>query len=164
MEFKREAFKLYEELRGFIRHQVASTIFRVNVQVSAGAAAADRDADATPEQLASALRTAGPAGAAPPAAGPDAAAGATATSTGAAAVLGGSVTASSAAGATAEMHPPGQAGCRCARCVSSTATRRSASAPPPVVDPAEPAGCAQDRAQRPLLLRLGHEVQGCHAS
>jgi len=33
VEFKREAFKLYEELRGFIRHGVASTIFRVNVQV-----------------------------------------------------------------------------------------------------------------------------------
>src|SRR6188508_780689 len=33
VEFKREAFKLYDELRGFIRHQVASTIFRVNVQV-----------------------------------------------------------------------------------------------------------------------------------
>jgi preprotein translocase subunit SecA len=33
VEFKREAFKLYEELRGFIRHNVASTIFRVNVQV-----------------------------------------------------------------------------------------------------------------------------------
>ena len=32
VEFKREAFKLYEELRGFIRHQVATTIFRVNVQ------------------------------------------------------------------------------------------------------------------------------------
>jgi preprotein translocase subunit SecA len=32
VEFKREAFKLYEELRGFIRHQVASTIFRVSVQ------------------------------------------------------------------------------------------------------------------------------------
>ena len=33
VEFKREAFKLYEELRGFIRHQVATTIYRVNVQV-----------------------------------------------------------------------------------------------------------------------------------
>ena len=32
VEFKREAYKLYEELRGFIRHQVASTIFRVSVQ------------------------------------------------------------------------------------------------------------------------------------
>ena len=31
-EFKREAFKLYEELRGFIRKQVANTIFRVSVQ------------------------------------------------------------------------------------------------------------------------------------
>jgi preprotein translocase subunit SecA len=30
-EFKKEAFRLYEELSGFIRHQVASTIFRVNI-------------------------------------------------------------------------------------------------------------------------------------
>ena len=30
-EFRREAFGLYEELRGLIRHQVASTIFRVTV-------------------------------------------------------------------------------------------------------------------------------------
>jgi preprotein translocase subunit SecA len=30
-EFRREAFRLYEELRGLIRHQVASTIFRVTV-------------------------------------------------------------------------------------------------------------------------------------
>jgi preprotein translocase subunit SecA len=30
-EFRREAFRLYEELRGLIRHQVASTIFRVSV-------------------------------------------------------------------------------------------------------------------------------------
>ena len=30
-EFKREAFKLYEELRGFISKQVANTIFRVQV-------------------------------------------------------------------------------------------------------------------------------------
>jgi preprotein translocase subunit SecA len=32
-EFKREAFKLYEELRGFISRQVANTIFKVQVQV-----------------------------------------------------------------------------------------------------------------------------------
>ncbi|MEA2025468.1 MAG: preprotein translocase subunit SecA, partial [Chloroflexota bacterium] len=32
VEFKREAFSLYDELRDFIRHQVASTIFRVSVQ------------------------------------------------------------------------------------------------------------------------------------
>jgi preprotein translocase subunit SecA len=31
-EFKREAFQLYEELRGFISRQVAATIFRVQVQ------------------------------------------------------------------------------------------------------------------------------------
>ena len=31
-EFKKEAFRLYEELSGFIRHQVASTIFRVQLQ------------------------------------------------------------------------------------------------------------------------------------
>jgi preprotein translocase subunit SecA len=31
-EFKREAFSLYEEFRGFIRHQVATTVFRVSVQ------------------------------------------------------------------------------------------------------------------------------------
>ncbi|HZM73467.1 MAG TPA: preprotein translocase subunit SecA [Candidatus Polarisedimenticolia bacterium] len=30
-EFRREAFRLYEELRGFIRHQVASQIFRVSI-------------------------------------------------------------------------------------------------------------------------------------
>ena len=30
-EFRREAFQLYEELRGLIRHQVASAIFRVTV-------------------------------------------------------------------------------------------------------------------------------------
>ena len=30
-EFRREAFRLYEELRGLIRHGVASTIFRVTV-------------------------------------------------------------------------------------------------------------------------------------
>jgi len=29
--FKKEAFRLYEELRGFIRHQVASTVFKVSV-------------------------------------------------------------------------------------------------------------------------------------
>ena len=33
-EFKREAFKLYEELRGFISKQVANTIFRVQVQAA----------------------------------------------------------------------------------------------------------------------------------
>ncbi len=35
-EFKREAFKLYEEFRGFISKQVANTIFRVQVNPAAG--------------------------------------------------------------------------------------------------------------------------------
>jgi len=34
-EFRKEAFGLYEELSGFIRHQVASTIFRVQIQPEA---------------------------------------------------------------------------------------------------------------------------------
>ncbi|MDP8904196.1 MAG: preprotein translocase subunit SecA [Chloroflexota bacterium] len=33
-EFKKEAFRLYEELRGLIRRQLTSTIFRVSVQLS----------------------------------------------------------------------------------------------------------------------------------
>jgi preprotein translocase subunit SecA len=58
VEFKREAFKLYEELRGFIRHQVASTIFRVNVQVQQPTPPPARALPMpTPEQLA-ALRAA----------------------------------------------------------------------------------------------------------
>jgi preprotein translocase subunit SecA len=31
-EFRKEAYRLYEELSGFIRHQVASTIFRVQIE------------------------------------------------------------------------------------------------------------------------------------
>src|SRR5262249_12102283 len=31
-EFRKEAFRLYEELSGFIRHQVANTIFRVQIE------------------------------------------------------------------------------------------------------------------------------------
>jgi preprotein translocase subunit SecA len=37
-EFRREAFRLYEELRGLIRHGVASTIFRVTVTRGQGPA------------------------------------------------------------------------------------------------------------------------------
>ncbi len=56
VEFKREAFKLYDELRGFIRHQVATTIFRVNVQVQQPAPATPPPARSlpmpTPQQMA----------------------------------------------------------------------------------------------------------------
>ncbi len=54
VEFKREAFSLYDELRGFIRHQVASTIFRVSVQQREAIPAQEPSAMPmlTPEQLA----------------------------------------------------------------------------------------------------------------
>jgi len=91
VEFKREAFKLYDELRGFIRHQVASTIFRVNVQRRQAASPdATEMPTLTPEQLAK-LR-----------AGADGSAQQTAA---AAIASGGSVTSSSGAAATAEVIP-----------------------------------------------------------
>ena len=53
VEFKREAFKLYDELRGFIRHQVAATIFRVSVQRRTSAPQEPTEMPTlTPEQLA----------------------------------------------------------------------------------------------------------------
>ncbi len=54
VEFKREAFSLYDELRGFIQHQVASTIFRVSVQRREAAPSPEAQAMPTlsPEQLA----------------------------------------------------------------------------------------------------------------
>ena len=75
-EFKKEAFKLYEELRGFIRHQVASTVFRITVQQMAPAvsqtSAAPLQASATTTSgdgvngaAASATAAAMPAGALP---------------------------------------------------------------------------------------------------
>jgi preprotein translocase subunit SecA len=109
VEFKREAYKLYEELRGFIRHQVASTIFRVSVQRRAAASETTEMPTLTPEQLAN-LRAAaqpdagargavipGPSGALGPVAQPALA--------GAAIASGGSVTSSSGAGASAELRP-----------------------------------------------------------
>ena len=91
VEFKREAFKLYDELRGFIRHQVASTIFRVNVQRRQAASPdATEMPTLTPEQLAK-LR-----------AGAD---GGTQQAAAAAIASGSSVTSSSGAAATAEVIP-----------------------------------------------------------
>ena len=91
VEFKREAYKLYEELRGFIRHQVASTIFRVNVQRRQAAPQEPTEMPTlTPEQLAR-LKAGSDGGAAQRAA--------------AAAALGGSLTSSSGASATTELVP-----------------------------------------------------------
>jgi preprotein translocase subunit SecA len=54
VEFKREAFSLYDELRGFIQQQVASTIYRVSVQRREAAPPQEPQAmpTLTPEQLA----------------------------------------------------------------------------------------------------------------
>jgi preprotein translocase subunit SecA len=62
-EFRREAYRLYEELRGLIRHQVASTIFRVQVtrqpaQPPVGAGRADSDVSAALARGAAALTAA----------------------------------------------------------------------------------------------------------
>jgi preprotein translocase subunit SecA len=88
-EFRREAFRLYEELRGLIRHQVASQIFRVTITRQSGpvpgGAAQPLPGPGQPARV--------PAAAA---AGPLGAAGAMGT---ASAATGGSAAAGSAAGA-----------------------------------------------------------------
>ncbi|MFM2106152.1 MAG: preprotein translocase subunit, ATPase [Chloroflexota bacterium] len=67
-EFRKEAFSLYEELRGLIRHGVASTVFRVNVVRESAATAG---ASATAAGGRGSVRTsgggdpAGPAGSGP---------------------------------------------------------------------------------------------------
>jgi preprotein translocase subunit SecA len=91
-EFRREAYGLYEEFRGMIRHQVASSIFRVTVnrQAAAAAPAAPIGGAAAFASGASALR--GGDGSEAAAAGDDTAArraGATATMGGASITSGG---------------------------------------------------------------------------
>ena len=59
-EFRREAYRLYEELRGLIRHQVASSIFRVTVTRQPPRGGADAvDASARPAPRAAARGAAG---------------------------------------------------------------------------------------------------------
>ncbi|CAN5842667.1 preprotein translocase subunit SecA [soil metagenome] len=96
VEFKREAFKLYEELRGFIRHQVASTVFRVNVQRRP-------PVEATPMPTLTAAQLAALKASRVPEGG--AGNGADAGAVSAAALVAGSVTSSSGASATAELIP-----------------------------------------------------------
>jgi len=63
-EFRREAYNLYEELRGLIRHQVASTIFRVQVtRQQAAPAGGDAGVDAALARGAAALSAAAAGGA-----------------------------------------------------------------------------------------------------
>ena len=61
-EFRREAFRLYEELRGLIRHGVASSIFRVTVQRQPPPGEADGALARSLAQGAAALRGPGPTG------------------------------------------------------------------------------------------------------
>jgi len=62
-EFKKEAFSLYEELRSFIRHQVATTIFRVTVTRNAAPSPAAEEAQLASDLAAgaAAVRDAGTA-------------------------------------------------------------------------------------------------------
>jgi preprotein translocase subunit SecA len=64
-EFRREAFRLYEELRGLIRHGVASTIFRVTVTRGPGPSGngSDPAVSASLARGAAALRSGATAGA-----------------------------------------------------------------------------------------------------
>jgi preprotein translocase subunit SecA len=104
VEFKREAFSLYDELRGFIRHQVASTIFRVSVQQREAVPAQEPRSMPmlTPEQLAK-LRS-GNGGAAQPAAAA-AAGGRTAGTVTPSVSSGGSATSTSGAAVTTRIIP-----------------------------------------------------------
>ena len=99
VEFKREAYDLYGELRGFIRHQVASTIFRVSVQRRE--ATPDQPSEMptlTPEQLAK-LKSGGNASAVAPRQSGPAATNAAGLSSG------GSATSTSGAAVTTELLP-----------------------------------------------------------
>ncbi|MGD8683128.1 MAG: preprotein translocase subunit SecA [Chloroflexota bacterium] len=101
VEFKREAFSLYDELRGFIQHQVASTIFRVSVQRREEAAAPGEPQampTLSPEQLAKLKSGGNGAPAQPGSAIPARSAGGTVTP---ATSSGGSATATSGATVTA---------------------------------------------------------------
>ncbi|MBF6604671.1 MAG: preprotein translocase subunit SecA [Chloroflexi bacterium] len=64
-EFKKEAFALYEELRSLIRHQVATTIFRVTVTRNPPPAAQEAQLAADLAAGASAVRSAGTSGSGP---------------------------------------------------------------------------------------------------
>ena len=144
VEFKREAYKLYDELRGFIRHQVAATIFRVSVQRRSAAPAEPTEMPTlTPEQLAK-LKAGAAAGAQGTAA--------------TAVASGGSVTSSSGAYATAQLSPlppvaPVSRAMRLQHGDETIASARGSAGR----DAAH--GHLSDRAQRPLLVRLRQEVQ-----
>ena len=154
-EFRREAFRLYEELRGLIRHGVASTIFRVTVtrEPTARRRAAIRPSAPSlgprRSRARAAARTAGGPATAVRAAASAGRGGRRAPAAGPPSSRGGS-----AAGPVARADPRIA---RRRRPVSAPARRRR-----------QPAGGARpglhaerrpDRAQRPVLVRLGRQVQ-----
>ncbi|HET7677342.1 MAG TPA: preprotein translocase subunit SecA [Candidatus Limnocylindrales bacterium] len=63
--FKKEAFRLYQELRGFIRHQVAASIFHVNVERQEAPAAMAMPGPGQPARSATSAGNGASAGAAP---------------------------------------------------------------------------------------------------
>ena len=152
-EFKREAFQLYDELRGLIRHGVASSIFRVTVTREA-----------------------------PPAAGGDPAVGAS-LARGAAALAGaGAGNGANGARAAAQAVGAGAAKVPAAAVAGGSAILRGGPAAPPTARPMreslgdEPvtsgggdvgrwaearvhAEWRADRAERPVLVRIGGQVQ-----
>ncbi len=149
VEFKREAFKLYDELRGFIRHQVAATIFRVSVQRRTAAPAEPAEMPTlTPEQLAK-LKT----GAAAEARGTAAAAIAS----------GGSVTSSSGAFASAELAPlpPSGQAARPMRLQHGEETIGTTSASGAVTQPADVSHLGRND---PCWCGSGKKFKRCHGA
>ncbi len=149
VEFKREAFKLYDELRGFIRHQVAATIFRVSVQRRTSAPEEPTEMPTlSPEQLAK-LR-----------AGADAEArGATA----AAIASGGSVTSSSGAFATAQLAPlaPAAPGPRAMRLQHGEETVGTTSGSRAAMQPADTSHLGRND---PCWCGSGKKFKRCHGA
>ena len=155
-EFKREAFQLYDELRGLIRHGVASSIFRVTVtRQPAGAAGRDPAVAASLARGAAALAGGngsngsrpGRGAGAPRGAGDLVAAGATTASAGGGAILRGGP----AAPAPRPMRESlGDEPRRERRRLRRVGRRTEARVHP---------DRRPDRAQRPVLVRVGREVQ-----
>ncbi len=149
VEFKREAYKLYDELRGFIRHQVAATIFRVSVQRRSTAPAEPTEMPTlTPEQLAK-LKAGAAAGAQGTAA--------------TAVASGGSVTSSSGAYATAQLSPlpPVAPVSRAMRLQHGDETIASAPGPRAAMQPTD---TSQIGRNDPCWCGSGKKFKRCHGA
>ena len=145
-EYRREAFRMYEEFRDLIRHQVASSIFRVTVQKQPAAPVGGD-----------------PAGAAAMAAGVAALTGARAGAAAGSAIRAGSAAAGAAG--RRRRRQPGPSGVRNVqeRLGDGPATNGSGAGGRRGHTGPGPAGLHADRRahrpQRPVLVRVGREVQ-----